>query len=254
MENATSFGTQADIYAKARPHYPDALFDWIATQSPKCENVWDVGTGSGQAALSLSERFGSVYATDIDSAQINQAQIKQAPTHSNITYAVAPAYRSGLLDRSQDAVTVATALHWFDFERFWTEVARVTKPGGLFCAWTYHRAYAEPDIHLSLIDPVLEVLKPYWSEGNRISWRGYLDADVKCPFKRIETPEFTCALKWTPTQILGMMRSMSAHKKARLDGKDKDLEAIESKALKILGVTPRPYNLPIHVLAARITA
>ncbi len=247
MENATSFGAQADVYANSRPYYPEALYEWLAAQSPGHENVWDVGTGSGQAAMSLAGKFKSVYATDIDAAQI-----KQAPKHRNITYAVAPAYNSDLPDHSQDLVTVATALHWFDFDKFWAEVGRVTKPGGLFCAWTYHRAYSEPDIHLSLIDPVLEVLKPYWSEGNRISWRGYLDADVKCPFKRIETPEFTCALKWTPTQILGMMRSMSAHKKARLDGHEKTLDDIEARALKTLSDVPRAYNLPIHVLAARL--
>ena len=67
MDNARTFGAQAQTYASARPHYPPELYDWIASQSPALDKVWDVGTGSGQAAVSLAERFSQVYATDIDS-------------------------------------------------------------------------------------------------------------------------------------------------------------------------------------------
>jgi len=247
MENATSFGAQADVYAQARPHYPEALFDWIAQQAQSQEAVWDVGTGSGQAAASLVNRFSRVYATDIDAAQIAQA-VKL----SNAEFRQAPAERSGLSDGSVDAVTVATALHWFDFERFWVEVARVARPGALFCAWTYYRAETDADIASHLVDPVMDILEPYWSEGNQITWRGYLNADVKCPFERIKAPEFSCELNWTPAQIINFMRSMSAHKRARLDGHENALDAIEAQALKKLGDTTRPYALPLHILAARI--
>ncbi len=249
MENATSFGAQAEVYAKARPHYPSELFDWIASQAPNREAVWDAGTGSGQAAISLARRFTHVHATDI-----SQEQIEKAPRRANITYGVAQAHNSGLADGSQDAITVATALHWFDFEKFWAEVARVMRPGGLFCAFTYHKAYSDADTHRALIDPVLDVLSPYWSEGNRISWRGYRVEDVKIPFPLIKSPDFVCELDWTPAQIIDMMRSMSAHKKARLDGHETLLNAIEAKALKSLGEAPRSYNLPINMIAARINA
>ena len=73
MENALTFGAQADTYKSARPGYPDVLFDWIAEQSFHTQLVWDVGTGSGQAALALAQRFARVHATDIDPAQLQQA-------------------------------------------------------------------------------------------------------------------------------------------------------------------------------------
>ena len=65
MANALSFGQQARIYAKGRPQYPAALYDWIALNSPGQNMVWDVGTGSGQAALSLADRFEPVSYTHL---------------------------------------------------------------------------------------------------------------------------------------------------------------------------------------------
>ena len=73
MDNARTFGAQAQTYASARPHYPSELYDWIASQSPALDKVWDVGTGSGQAAVSLAKWFSQVYATDIDREQIAHA-------------------------------------------------------------------------------------------------------------------------------------------------------------------------------------
>jgi ubiquinone/menaquinone biosynthesis C-methylase UbiE len=37
-----------------------------------------------------------------------------------------------------DLVTVASAIHWFDLDRFYAEVRRVVKPGGAIAAWTYY--------------------------------------------------------------------------------------------------------------------
>ncbi|MEP1230323.1 MAG: class I SAM-dependent methyltransferase [Litorimonas sp.] len=247
MENATSFGTQADIYAAARPSYPDALFDWIEQHAPALEQVWDVGTGSGQAARSLAKRFKNVHATDIDSAQIKQA----LPAH-NITYVSAPSDASGLADDSVDAITVATALHWFDFSTFWQEAARVGRKGALFCAWTYHAIEAQADIRGNLIMPIRDIIEPYWSDGNRLSWRGYPADEVGMPFSEIKTPVFTMELSWTPAQLIQFMNSWSAHKRAREDGHSANLKAIETQALARFDNTPRKLTLPIQTLAGRI--
>ena len=161
IENAMTFGAQAQIYASSRPHYPSELYDWIAEQAPATDKVWDVGTGSGQAALSLAEKFSQVHATDIDNEQI-----AHAAEHPRIHYGQAPAHSSGLPPNSVDAVTVATALHWFDHKLFWEEIRRVAKPNALFCGWTYHRCYTDPDVHEQLIEPVLEIIEPYWAEGS----------------------------------------------------------------------------------------
>lgn len=248
MENATTFGAQADVYRAARPSYPSELFDWIAAHATEHSGAWDVGTGSGQAAAALTEHFAKVYATDID-----EAQIAAAEAHPQISYSQAEAHNSGLASNSVNCITVATALHWFDHDRFWKEVRRVAQPGAIFCAWTYHRAIADDEVQSELMGPVQDLVEPYWADGNRLSWRGYSADELGMPFEVISTPEFVCELDWTAEQIAAFLNSWSAHKKAREDGHAETLAGIESRALSVLGNRKRRFIMPLHVLAARVT-
>lgn len=246
--NADSFGAQAATYAAARPTYPPSLFDWIVSAAPRIGTVWDVGTGSGQAALSLAARFPSVHATDAD-----PAQIAQAPAHPNIAYAAAPAHRSGLPDASVDAITVATALHWFDFTLFWPEIRRVARPGALFAAWSYVWPETDDDVHERLIEPQMSIIERYWSAQNRLSWRGYPPGETGCPFAPIDAPGFVCTLRWRPRDLAAFMRSWSAHLRARQDGHEAELARIEADAVDALGETPREVRLPLVMRAARVS-
>jgi len=58
------FSKQAEVYAKARPTYPDELFEYLAGLAPAKKLCWDCATGNGQAALPLSRYFNKVAATD----------------------------------------------------------------------------------------------------------------------------------------------------------------------------------------------
>ncbi|GMN60942.1 hypothetical protein TIFTF001_030039 [Ficus carica] len=51
---ADLFIKQANQYAENRPDYPKELFEFIASKTPLHDLVWDVGTGSGQAAQSIA--------------------------------------------------------------------------------------------------------------------------------------------------------------------------------------------------------
>src|SRR5262245_37971020 len=126
------FSSVANRYADFRPHYPAALFDYLATLAPRTSLVWDCAAGNGQATLDLAERFDRVIATDA-----SKEQIASATPHRRVEYRVAPAEQSGLVDESVSLITVAQALHWFDLERFYAEAKRVLAPGGVLAAWAY---------------------------------------------------------------------------------------------------------------------
>ena len=51
---ANLFLKQAKQYVATRPVYPPELFDFIASKTPRRNMAWDVGTGNGQAAASVS--------------------------------------------------------------------------------------------------------------------------------------------------------------------------------------------------------
>src|ERR1043165_5287441 len=120
------FSTQSQDYARYRPDYPPSLFQWLASLTSAHALAWDVGTGSGQAALALADHYRRVVATDAA-----EAQLRHAVAHERVTYKGMPAENTDLGNASVDLVTVAQALHWFDFDRFYREVQRVLRPGGL---------------------------------------------------------------------------------------------------------------------------
>src|SRR5258706_7811727 len=89
------FSGVAKRYADFRPHYPAALFDYLATLVPQSSIVWDCACGNGQATLDLATRFGKVIATDA-----SKEQIASATPHSKIECRNATAEQSGLPDKS----------------------------------------------------------------------------------------------------------------------------------------------------------
>jgi ubiquinone/menaquinone biosynthesis C-methylase UbiE len=153
------FSRSAAEYSAFRPAYPDGLFEWLAAHTAGRNLAWDCATGNGQAATHLARRFGRVIATDASGEMISQA-----PRDPRIVYRVAEAEDSGLEGSSVDLVTVASAIHWFDLERFYAEVRRVVKPGGTIAAWTYYTPVFDSDVDAVIQRLVHRVLGPYWDE------------------------------------------------------------------------------------------
>lgn len=197
------FSGHADVYAQYRPGYPDALFDHIAAHAPGHELAWDCGTGNGQAAVGLARHFRRVVATDASAGQIARAR-----THPRVAYLVAPAEQAPLDDASVDAVTVAQALHWFDFDRFYAEVRRVLKPGGLLAAWAYGLFTVSPEIDAVTRHFYVDVVGPYWPPERRYFEEGYYT--IPFPFVEMERPDLYLEERWRLDQILGFLRSWSA--------------------------------------------
>lgn len=198
------FSAVAKDYANFRPDYPPALFDWLKAQCPSGNTVWDVGCGSGQASVALTDRFATVYATDISAEQI-----ANAPIRPGIHYAVAPAEQSGLADASVDLVTVAQALHWFDLPRFHAEVKRVLKPGGLLAEWTYSPIHLEDATLNAILQRFyVDVATPWWPPGREHVENGY--AQLPFPFARLPDPGFSIQRDMTLPQLIGYVRSWSA--------------------------------------------
>ena len=197
------FSGHATDYARFRPNYPERLFDWLAAQTAGHDRAWDVGCGNGQASLPLATHYAQVVATDLSAEQI-----AQAPAHPRIRYHAAPSHLSGLADASCDLVTIAQALHWFDFDAFYAEVRRVLKPGGLIAAWTYQLLRADPAIDAVLEDFYRRQLGPHWPPERRWVDLGY--REMPFPFSEIATPAMEIRLEWSLPDLLAYLGTWSA--------------------------------------------
>lgn len=195
-------GHSAD-YAKYRPGYPEELFEWLASRVRVHDLAWDVGTGSGQAARGLARHFRRVIASDAAAPQIRNA----AP-HERITYKVMPAEHTDLADGGVDLVTVAQALHWFDFERFYAEANRVLKADGVIAAWTYGLTRVSAEVDAIVRRYYTEIVGPYWPPERKYVDQNY--QTVPFPFAAIDAPPFALSVQWTLEDLLGYLGTWSA--------------------------------------------
>jgi SAM-dependent methyltransferase len=214
------FSGHAELYRSARPQYPDALFAALAAVAPRRSLAWDCGTGNGQAAVGLAEHFDRVIATDGSAKQIEQAE-----AHPKIEYRVATAEQSGLADTSVDLVLVAQALHWFDLDRFYAEVRRVLRPGGIVAITCYFNPHLDDPRVAEVFQGIREKLQPYFPSGRELVDDGY--RSVLFPFVPVSISqiEFTrqCDLDW----LLGYIGSWSATQKYLAIGGSLDVAAAE---------------------------
>ena len=209
------FSGHAADYANARPHYPAALFDWLAQQCGQPDLAWDCGCGNGQASKALSARFAQVYASDPSAEQIAAAE-----PAANIRYVIEAAERCGLADASADLITVAQAMHWFDVPRFQAEARRVLRPGGVIAAWTYAQSRVSPAVDAPFDRLHDELLEDWWPDGRLHVIDGY--ANLPFAFERIaDVPAFVMRCDWTLPQYLAYLRSWSASQRyLRATGRD----------------------------------
>lgn len=219
------FSTASDDYKRFRPDYPSALYEYLAGIPPTTQMAWDVGCGNGQAAGQLARYFSQVHASDASATQVEQA----IPS-TNVIYHVAPAERIDSNDDSVDLITVAQAIHWFDHKRFFKEVDRVLKPGGVLAVWGYQLLYTDTDLDKVIEDFHRNVVGPYWPPERALLDDGY--TRIEFPYPRTEVPEFFMRARWQFSHLIGYLNTWSAVKQyEKAQGHnpiEKHFKAIES--------------------------
>ena len=205
--NKDYFSTQAQAYNTFRPHYPDALFDYLRADLDRPAVILDCATGNGQAAVGLSSDQIMVVGTDLSFNQLNNA-----PNVDTIDWVQATVEQLPLKSQSVDLITIAQALHWFEFESFYAEAHRVLKPRGLIAAWTYSLLAVCPKFG----QPIEEVIRWFYKDIVGEYWppeRRWVDDEYRSipfPFNELKPPRFAIEISWNRDTLLGYISSWSA--------------------------------------------
>jgi len=195
-------GVAAD-YARYRPEYPTALFDWLAEVAPRQLLALDCACGSGQAARPLAQRFTRVVATDA-----SLQQLTSSPPIENVSLCAAAAEAAPVAAGTVDLVTVGQALHWFDLDAFAAEVRRVLVPGGVVAAWTYGLPQVDDDEIGAVVSHfITDTMWRYWPPETAHVIDGY--ASLELPFPAFDPPPFEMTVEWTLPRFLGFTRTWS---------------------------------------------
>ncbi|MBK0368376.1 class I SAM-dependent methyltransferase [Flavobacterium agrisoli] len=198
-----NFSKQASGYSKYRPHYPKEMIDYLISFVNNKSMALDITTGNGQIAQKLSAVFEKVYATDI-----SQKQLDNAVQASNIIYQLEPAEKTSFEDKTFDLITVAQAIHWFDFDSFYKEIYRILKPEGIFAVLGYGLFSTNPESDVIIHNYYYNIVGPYWDKE-----RKYLDENyttIPFPFDEIKAESFENNFTWTFEELIGYLETWSS--------------------------------------------
>jgi len=134
LHPATRGFATADVYERGRPDYPAAAVARIVERLGlrPGRTVLDLATGTGKLTRLLRPSGATVVA--VEPIAEMRAELEQRVP--GVSVLAGTAEQIPLPDGTVDAVTVASAFHWFDAERALREIRRVLVPtGGLALVW-----------------------------------------------------------------------------------------------------------------------
>ncbi|MGK4567610.1 class I SAM-dependent methyltransferase [Flavobacterium sp. 3HN19-14] len=242
-----NFSGQASDYSKFRPHYPKEMIDYIVSFAQNKNHALDVATGNGQVAVQLSAHFHAVYATDI-----SENQLLHAPQILNVIYKKLSAEHTDFGDNEFDLITVAQAIHWFDFDLFYNEIRRILKPDGIFAVLGYGLFSTNDDSDKILLDFYNNIVGPFWDSERR-----YLDEmyeTIPFPFEEIPAKKFANHFTWTFDQLVGYLETWSATEHYKAHHNQNPIDLIREDLQKSWEKSEKKVSFPMLLRIGKLKA
>lgn len=133
MVSGTHFEAMAAEYARARPPYPDIVFETLeqAGVIGPGRRVLEVGAGAGLATRPMLDRGTEVVGLE-PGRQLAAILAEVAPDADVV---VAGLEDAELAEDDFDSAVAATAMHWVDLSVGLPKLHRALRPGGLLAVW-----------------------------------------------------------------------------------------------------------------------
>jgi ubiquinone/menaquinone biosynthesis C-methylase UbiE len=213
MKHGDYTGLAGD-YAKFRPGYAPqvatAILSYVG-RDPAGIDAVDVGAGTGIWTRTLAARgLRSVIAVEPNDDMRGQGI--ETSRGTDIVWRKGSAEATGLPDASADLVSMASSLHWTDFDKACDEFHRILRPGGAFAA-LWNPRYIEANPLLVEIETQITRLKPdlrrVSSGRSGITERLTDMLSAKRQFAEVLYLEGRHSQRQTPEQYLGAWRSVN---------------------------------------------
>ena len=204
--NAFTYSTAAARYARSRPYFHPVVMsnvrDALGLREP-VRRALDVGCGTGQSTVALRD-FADVV-VGVDSSP---TMLAHAPQDAGLTFVVAPAEQLPFASGTVDLMTVASAFHWFDRERFLNEAHRLLRPS----AWlvVYDNAFLDiMEDHPDFANWVREAYVARYPAPSR-DRRSLTPAEVHRQGFHLREPEtYTNAVAFSPAELVDYLMTQS---------------------------------------------
>jgi SAM-dependent methyltransferase len=153
MELKDTFETVAAAYDAARPGYPEALFDDLATIAGLTpgSGVLELGCGSGQATAGFAIRGWAVLGVE-PGAELARLARRRFAANPNVQFTVGSFEDWPLEAHAFDLVAAAQSWHWIDPALRFAKAADALRPGGHLAVFGHTPLPSED--YLALVEPI----------------------------------------------------------------------------------------------------
>jgi ubiquinone/menaquinone biosynthesis C-methylase UbiE len=138
LSTIPNYFTSAEVaarYTEVRPFFHNEVAERLRefTGISRFRRALDVGCGTGQSSVALASLADQVIAVDSSKCMLDRALFRP-----NITYQLGFAEQLNFEVGEFDLVSVGSALHWFDQERFFAQCQSVLAPAGVLVVYNDH--------------------------------------------------------------------------------------------------------------------
>jgi SAM-dependent methyltransferase len=222
-----TFDEAPELYDRARPGYPEEVFDDLATLARlrPGSRVLELGCGTGQATAPLATRGFEVVAIELGAGLADVAR-RNLAAFPAVDIVNAAFEEWPLPPAPFDAVLAATSFHWLDAEVRLTKVADALRPGGAIALIATHHVAGGDGPFFAEVQRCYETWMPGTPEGLGLPDANdvpHYDGDdfeagglfTKALFRRYERE-----LTYTTREYRDLLLSYSGHRALASDARE----------------------------------
>lgn len=243
MPDPMHFDRHAELYDRARPPYPAALWERLAELGLLVAGAraLDLGAGSGQATRGLVEAGMEVTAVEPGAALATRL----AERLPDVRVIAATAEEADLPAASFALATIATAVHWFDLGVVLPKLHAALAPGGHLAVW--RNAYGDASVPPTPFRERVQAIagrrnappRPGPDESQTAEWARLLEAGGY--FRASHVEEFAWSIDLDEDGVRGLFTTFS-------DWSEAEAEEAAVAVRDLGGTVTEHYRTPLIVL------
>ena len=257
----TTFEQAAELYDRARPGYPDAVFDDFATLARLADGarICEIGCGTGQATRSLAERGYRITCVELGTQLAGVAQRKLA-RFPGVEVVNADFETWQPADGAYDAVVAFTSFHWLDPTVRYTKTAAILRDGGLLgVVATHHVLPAGGDEFFAVVQEDYDAVvpdDPKTAEGAPPRPEAIADLSDEIAesryFRNVASRRYLWDVTYRADDYIALLGTYSGHRALDEDRRERLFERIRRRIESRPGGEVRKTYLALLNVARRV--
>ena len=214
-----AFDRVADNYDRARPRYPEKLFDDLVelTGIGPDSRLLEVGCGTGIATLPMAERGFRITCVEMGENLAAVARRKLAP-YPNVSVTTSRFEDWDAIGEKFDLLYCAQVWHWLDPEVRYQKAADVLRPGAFLAIVNAEHAFPEDadpfffeiqDVYRAIGEGHPDEAWPPPLPGEVPDMREEMDASGL--FRDVRSRRYVWELMYTADEYIDLLNSFSGH-------------------------------------------